>query len=100
MVRGENSRSQEKNSGAFFVATLVLWSVSVFFEILFNRRTELLAIVAGCFFYQFANWVIRFTLSRDPLFVNTGVSLLHSSLTSISVILILINQWIAKGPAA
>ncbi|KAF9599815.1 hypothetical protein IFM89_001761 [Coptis chinensis] len=93
------ARSQEKNNtGAFFIATLLLWSVSIIFEIFFNKRTELVAIIAGCFFYQFANCVIRFTVSRDPLFVNTCVSLLHSSIASVSVILILINQWIAKGP--
>lgn len=72
------------NAAAFFVATLILWSVSVVFEIAFNRRRELLAVVAGCFFYQAANWVIRHSLSRDPLFVNTSVSLLHSTITSLS----------------
>ncbi|RWR82118.1 TLC domain-containing protein 2 [Cinnamomum micranthum f. kanehirae] len=81
------------NAAAFFVATLILWSVSVVFEIAFNRRRELLAVVAGCFFYQAANWVIRLSLSRDPLFVNTSVSLLHSTITSLSVILIVVNQW-------
>lgn len=70
--------------GSFFLATLLLWFVSVWFEILFNKRRELLFIVAGCCFYQIANWVIRFLLSRDPLFVNTSVSLLHSTLTSVS----------------
>lgn len=94
MARSQNN----KNTGAFFVATLVLWFVSVIFEIVFNRRRELLAIVAGCFFYQFANWVIRFSVSPDPLFVNTSVSLLHSSITSLSVILIVVNQWVANVP--
>ncbi|KAL5714545.1 alanine--tRNA ligase [Ranunculus cassubicifolius] len=92
------ARGEEKNTGAFFVATLVLWFVSVIFEVVFNRRTELLTIVAGCFFYQFSNWIIRFAVSRDPLFVNTSVSLLHSSITSVSVIVILINQWTSNGP--
>ncbi|XP_043718862.1 TLC domain-containing protein 2-like [Telopea speciosissima] len=93
MARG----SHGKNTGAFFVATLLLWFVSVFFEIIFNKRTELVYVLAGCCFYQIANWVIRFSVFRDPLFVNTSVSLLHSFITSLSVILILVNQWATKG---
>ncbi|KAL1101286.1 hypothetical protein V6Z11_D05G288100 [Gossypium hirsutum] len=77
----------------FFSATLLLWVISVFFQILFNKRRDLLYIFAGGCFYQFANWVIRFSVSRDPLFVNTSVSLLHSAVTSISVVFILLNQW-------
>ncbi|KAF8404086.1 hypothetical protein HHK36_008964 [Tetracentron sinense] len=89
--------SHQNNAGAFFLATLVLWFVSVIFEILFNKRTELLSVVAGSCFYQTANWVIRFFVSRDPLFVNTSVSLLHSTITSASVVLILVNQWVTNG---
>ncbi|XP_042492277.1 TLC domain-containing protein 1-like [Macadamia integrifolia] len=96
MARG----SHGNNTGAFFVATLVLWFVSVMFEILFHKRTELVYVVAGCCFYQIANWVIRFFVFHDPLFVNTCVSLLHSSVTSVSVILILVNQWATKGLSA
>ncbi|KAM5564238.1 TLC domain-containing protein 2 [Rosa sericea] len=88
--------TQEK-SGAFFLATLLLWFVSVWFEILFNRRTELGYIIAGCGFYQLANWVCRRFVSRDPLFVNTSVSLLHSSITSASVVFILVNHWLQNG---
>ncbi|XP_009603251.1 uncharacterized protein [Nicotiana tomentosiformis] len=82
--------------GAFFMATLLMWVVSVLFFIVFNNRTELLPIVAGFIFYQSANWVVRnFPSSRsNPLFVNTSVSLLHSSTTSVSVLFILANQWI------
>ncbi|XP_010242809.1 PREDICTED: TLC domain-containing protein 2 [Nelumbo nucifera] len=94
MARG----SHRNDTGAFFVATLVLWFVSVVFEIVFNKRSELISIVAGCCFYQAANWVIRLSVSRDPLSVNTSVSLLHSTIASISVVLILVNQWIVKGP--
>ena len=71
----------ESKAGAFFLATLVLWLVSLCFEIVFNKRKELLCVIAGCCFFQTANWVIRFCLSRDPLFVNTSVSLLHSFIT-------------------
>ncbi len=74
----------ESKAGAFFLATLVLWLVSLCFEIVFNKRKELLCVIAGCCFFQTANWVIRFCLSRDPLFVNTSVSLLHSFITSAS----------------
>ncbi|KAM1729067.1 hypothetical protein EV1_019186 [Malus domestica] len=88
---------KEDKAGPFFLATLVLWFVSVLFEILFHRRSELLAVVAGCFFYQFANWVVRSFVSRDPLFVNTSVSLLHSSITSASVVFILVNRWFENG---
>lgn len=79
------------------MATLLLWSVSVFFEIAFNKRKELLFIVAGACFFQIANSVIRFLVSRDPLFVNTSVSLLHSAITSVSVVFILVNQWLRNG---
>ncbi|KAM1225016.1 hypothetical protein ACFX2G_044785 [Malus domestica] len=88
---------KEDKAGPFFLATLLLWFVSVLFEILFHRRSELLAIVAGCFFYQLANWVVLSFVSRDPLFVNTSVSLLHSSITSASVVFILVNQWLRNG---
>lgn len=79
------------------MATLVMWGVSVFFEILFNKRRELISVVAGYGFYQLANWVVRNWVSRDPLFVNTSVSLLHSSITSASVVFILVNKWITNG---
>lgn len=88
--RGQREREiartaqNENKAGTFFLATLVLWFVSVWFEIVFNKRQELLWVIAGCCFFQTANWVIRFCLSRDPLFVNTSVSLLHSSITSVS----------------
>lgn len=78
------------------MATLVMWAISVVFEIWFNKRSELLPIIAGCFFFQIANWVLRLMVSREPLFLNTSVSLLHSSLASASVVCILLNQWIAK----
>lgn len=78
------SHDHQNKAGAFFMATLVMWAVSVFFEILFNKRTELVWILSGFCFYQLANWVVRNWVSRDPLFVNTCVSLLHSSITSAS----------------
>ncbi|KAK9111522.1 hypothetical protein Scep_019041 [Stephania cephalantha] len=81
---GQSSRGNNNNSGAFFLATLLLWFVSVAFEIAFNARTELLCVVAGCCFYQMANWVVRYFVTKDPLFVNTAVSLIHSSIASFS----------------
>ncbi|XP_030455194.2 uncharacterized protein LOC115676419 [Syzygium oleosum] len=88
---------RENRAGAFFLATLLLWLVSVLFEIAFNERRELLSILAGCCFYQAANWVVRRRVSRDPLFVNTAVSLLHSTVTSASVVFILLNLWLRDG---
>ncbi|KAK4747337.1 hypothetical protein SAY87_026374 [Trapa incisa] len=84
-------------AGAFFLATLLLWLVSILFEILFNRRDELVYVIAGCLFFQAANWIVRRCISRDPLFVNTFVSLLHSSTTSASVVYILASQWMKDG---
>ncbi|KAM7507751.1 hypothetical protein LguiA_018204 [Lonicera macranthoides] len=89
--------SHESKAGEFFMATLIMWGISVFFEILFNKRTELLSVVAGFCFYQLANSIVRNWISRDPLFVNTCVSLLHSSITSASVVFILVNRWITGG---
>ncbi|KAG7974083.1 hypothetical protein I3843_06G029400 [Carya illinoinensis] len=87
----------ENKAEIFFVATLVLWFVSVLFEVVFNKRKELLSILAGCCFFQTANWFIHFFFSPDPLFVNTSVSLLHSSITSASVVFILVNEWLKNG---
>lgn len=86
MARSSSSddKGKKNRAGAFFTATLLMWGVSVLFEILFNKRRELISLLAGYCFYQFANWVFRNWVSRDPLFVNTCVSLLHSSITSIS----------------
>ncbi|CAL4946399.1 unnamed protein product [Urochloa decumbens] len=85
------------DSSAFFAATLVLWAVSVGFEIGVRGRRELAPVAAGFAFFQAANAAVRASVSRDPLFVNTAVSLLHSSLTSASVIFVLVNQWRDKG---
>lgn len=89
MARTSTKQSDKNKVGVFFLATLLLWSVSVLFEIAFNKRKELLFIVAGACFFQIANWVIRLLVSHDPLFVNTSVSLLHSTITSVSGSIIL-----------
>ncbi|CAK7346974.1 unnamed protein product [Dovyalis caffra] len=98
MARSTGQNQNEKNkAGVFFLATLILWFVSVLFEIFFNKRTELLWIVAGACLFQIANWLIRSFVSRDPLFVNTSVSLLHSTTISVSVVFILVNQCLRNG---
>ncbi|KAH6780346.1 TRAM protein [Perilla frutescens var. hirtella] len=94
---GASRRQKESKAGVFFMATLVMWSVSIFFEILFNKRSELLPIIIGFVFFQSANVAVQNFVSRDPLFVNTCVSLLHSSITSASVVLILLNQSMEIG---
>ncbi|KAL8250801.1 hypothetical protein R6Q59_034494 [Mikania micrantha] len=96
----DHRRAQNKNAtGAFFffMATLIMWAVSVFFEILINNRTVLLPLIFGFCFYQFFNWVCRNFISRDPLLVNTCVSLLHSFFTSASVVFILVKQLASNG---
>ncbi|XP_065856765.1 uncharacterized protein [Euphorbia lathyris] len=99
MARPSPNRNGDK-AAVFFVATLILWFISVWFEVLFNKRTELFWIIAGCSFFQISNWVIRFFVSRDPLFVNTSVSLLHSSIISASVVYILVHQCLKHGSYA
>ncbi|KAK6803864.1 hypothetical protein RDI58_001648 [Solanum bulbocastanum] len=90
--------NQETKTGAFFMATLLIWVFSVLWEILINKRKELFPIVLGFIFYQSTNWVIpKLLRNRDPLFVNTCVSLLHSSTTSASVLFILVNQSIISN---
>lgn len=79
-----NTVVKKNGAGEFFLATLLLWLVSVVFEIAFNLRTELLWVICGGCFFQLMNWVVRSWISRDPLFVNTSVSLLHSIITSAS----------------
>lgn len=88
---------EKSRAASFFSATLVLWSVSLWFEILFDRRFELLYVVFGALFYQSANSAIRFLVSKDPLLVNTSVSLLHSTITSASVLFVLVNRWLSYG---
>uniref|UniRef100_A0A0D9V8B6 TLC domain-containing protein n=1 Tax=Leersia perrieri TaxID=77586 RepID=A0A0D9V8B6_9ORYZ len=82
-----------RDASVFFAATLVLWAVSVGFEIGARGRRELAPAAAGFAFFQAANAAVRTAVSRDPLFVNTAVSLLHSSLTSASVIFVLVSRW-------
>ncbi|GAB2290463.1 hypothetical protein Dimus_024742 [Dionaea muscipula] len=81
---GRGTEQERSIAEVFFMATLVLWLASVMFEIVFNRRRELIPVLEGCSFFQTVNWVIRFWVSRDPLFVNISVSLLHSTITSAS----------------
>ncbi|GAA0139122.1 transferase [Lithospermum erythrorhizon] len=98
MVRPRNNQEKvNSKAGSFFMATLIMWAVSVIFEIIFDKRRELLTILAGFVFFQLANWIVRSFLSRDPLVVNTCVSLLHSSITSFSVVLILMSRWKGSG---
>ncbi|ONK57261.1 uncharacterized protein A4U43_C10F18260 [Asparagus officinalis] len=91
------ARTSTKDTSVFFWATLLLWAISILFEFFFNERRELLAVILGFTFYQASNFFIRCSLSRDPLFINTSVSLLHSFVTSASVVFILINQLTIKG---
>ncbi|KAL3026408.1 hypothetical protein AAZX31_04G229600 [Glycine max] len=86
----------------FFLATLILWFASLCFQILLNKRWELLSVIAGSIFYQTSNCLIRFFSphkDKDALFVNTSVSLLHSLLTSSSVIFILFRELLSNGPS-
>lgn len=85
MARAEGGGDRGSNPAAFFFsATLFLWAASIAFVITFNGRRELTVIAVGFFFFQTANFVIRRFISKDPLLVNTSVSLLHSSLISAS----------------
>ncbi|TKY74268.1 TLC domain-containing protein 2 [Spatholobus suberectus] len=84
----------------FFIATLMLWLGSVCFQILSNQRWEFFSVIAGSFFYQTSNCLVRFfffSTHKDPLFVNTSVSLLHSLVTSASVIFILFRELLNNG---
>ncbi|KAG5570067.1 hypothetical protein H5410_059833 [Solanum commersonii] len=63
----ESGFNQETRTGAFFMATLLIWAFSVLWEILINKRKELFPIVLGFIFYQSANWVIlKLLQNRDP----------------------------------
>ncbi|XP_023550889.1 TLC domain-containing protein 2 [Cucurbita pepo subsp. pepo] len=96
-MAGRTMLKEKSRAGSFFSATLVLWTVSLWFEILFDRRFELLYLVFGALFYQSANSAIRFLISKEPLVVNTAVSLLHSIITSASVLFVLVNRWLSHG---
>ncbi|KGN47727.1 TLC domain-containing protein 2 [Cucumis sativus] len=96
-MAGRTLLKEKSRAWSFFSATLLLWSVSLWFEILFDRRFRLLYVVFGALFYQSANSSIRLLLSKDPLLVNTSVSLLHSIITSASVLFVLVNRWLSYG---
>ncbi|CAI8598281.1 unnamed protein product [Vicia faba] len=96
----EMEGGKRNNVELFFLATLIFWLTSVCFQIVLTNRTQLLYIIAGSFFYQTSNSLIRFFSSNDPLFVNTSVSLLHSIVTSTSVVFILSTQWLNNGLSA
>ncbi|GLJ21138.1 hypothetical protein SUGI_0386620 [Cryptomeria japonica] len=81
----------------FFKFTLLLWLLFVILAITRGARTDLWPIIAGCLFYEAANCIVKFCVSKDPLFINTAVSLLHSCITSASVILVLLCVWMNKG---
>lgn len=81
----------------FFKATLLLWILSLIAAMKIEGRTNLWPILAGCIFYQTANYAVKTWLSKDPLFINTSVSLLHSTITSASVMLVLLHEWINNG---
>lgn len=85
VARVSSNQSHKTKAGVAFLAALLLWMVSVLFEIVFNKHTELPWIVYGTSFFQLAKWVVRFSVSGDPLSVNTAASLLHSTVTSASV---------------
>ncbi|KAJ9547576.1 hypothetical protein OSB04_020119 [Centaurea solstitialis] len=96
MVHQKKKKDRDGLLFLFFMGSLVIWGVSVLLEIVFSKRSELFPVLIGFCFYQIANWVCRYFF-RDPLFVNTCVSLLHSSLTSASAqVAKAINQAINK----
>ncbi|CAK8567355.1 unnamed protein product [Lathyrus sativus] len=102
MAKEMEGGKKRNNVELFFLATLILCLASVPFQILLTHRTQLLYIIAGSFFYQTSNSIIRFFSSAkspptDPLFVNTSVSLLHSIVTSTSVVFTLFTQWLNNG---
>lgn len=84
VARVSYNQSHKTKAGVAFLAALLLWMVSVLFEIVFNKHKELPWIVYGTSFFQLAKWVVRFSVSGDPLSVNTAASLLHSTVTSAS----------------
>lgn len=102
MAKKEMEEGGKRNAvELFFLTTLILWLASVSFQIILTHQTRLLYIIAGSFFYQTSNSLIRYFSPKsslsDPLFVNTAVSLIHSVVTSSSVIFILSKQWLSNG---
>lgn len=83
-VGGGGTKTSTGSTAPLFVAILLLWSASVLWEIIVGKRTELIVIVGGFIFFQICNWVIRRFVSRDSLFINTSVSLIHSAVVSAS----------------
>ncbi|KAH9621890.1 hypothetical protein KSS87_019079 [Heliosperma pusillum] len=99
MAKGGKEESKKKHKGvmigAVYMLTLLLWAMWLLFQICVDKRARLLTIVSAFVFFQFANLLIRLSVSRDPIFVNTAVSLIHSALSSSFVLIIVVSQWSA-----
>uniref|UniRef100_A0A0D6R7I1 TLC domain-containing protein n=1 Tax=Araucaria cunninghamii TaxID=56994 RepID=A0A0D6R7I1_ARACU len=81
----------------FFKSTLLLWLLSLLYIIAGEGRRDLWPVLAGCVFYEAANLTLKVCSLKDPNFVNIAVSLLHSTVTSTSVMVVLLCEWMDKG---
>ncbi|XP_074263679.1 uncharacterized protein LOC141586372 [Silene latifolia] len=98
MAKGGKAESKKDNGaiGAVYMVTLLLWIMWLLFEIIVNKRSHFITILSAFLFFQLANLLIRLSVSRDSVVVNTAVSLLHSALSSSFVLFILLSRWRAN----
>ncbi|CAA6667682.1 unnamed protein product [Spirodela intermedia] len=87
----QQQQQQQRSSALFFGATMVLWGISVVFEISFKGKRDLLAVVGD-------SASTRGELDRALLTLQ-GPSLRQHLrlLASFYFVLILVNQWLDKG---
>ncbi|KAJ7531221.1 hypothetical protein O6H91_14G037000 [Diphasiastrum complanatum] len=94
-------------TGQFFLSLLLMWLASLIWEI-YHGRSDLWTVIVGALFFEGTNRSLSIVISVRPkllpgisgsshaLFINTAVSLLHSTLTSLTAVIIVTNNWYNK----
>lgn len=93
-------------TGVVFYVLLLPWALSLASSFVLHGRHDLWPVLAGLVLFQACNSLVylcspslfpRLAPSSLPLFTNTSVSLIHSSIIGISVASILMWEWCHKG---
>ncbi|KAL2642048.1 hypothetical protein R1flu_009635 [Riccia fluitans] len=109
--KDETERPPLELTGWSFLALLVVWSLVVGWK-LWQGQTYLWPVVYSCVFFEIVNKVLSFIVSLQPgflsglkakhvdNFVNTGVSLVHSTTISIAVLMLVYEEAAKRGLAS
>ncbi|KAG6548235.1 hypothetical protein Mapa_010286 [Marchantia paleacea] len=104
------ARPPREGTGSMFLALLVIWTLALGCKI-WEGETNLWPVIYGWAFFETVNKVLSFVVDMDPeflsnlqprhvdSFLNTAVSLLHSTTISIAVVSLLIEEQREQGIA-